>query len=242
MMGSPGFIAKDLLELPSIGKVTHGGGEHANKWGVYCDVVTELTSDNYEVYVRSSYDQNGTGARLCEHEKAFVLGLEELESRYEGAGERLLKRIESGKSRPRSVRMVPTYYKYACGKGREMNHRIFCEFDKTKKNKGYVILVSKHFPLVGRGGSELICARRKRFWSYSFGLFQYQMVKVNAKGGKVIKRLAWPGFAQLRCQKAWLQLNMPDFTLSFQHIRVEGRCPQRTMHEVRRVNNRRPLA
>lgn len=162
IMGSPGFIVKGLLELPQIGKVIHGGGKHAKTWGVYCDVVTEPTSDNYEVYVGGSYDRNGIGARLCEHEKAFAIGLEEFESRYEAAGERLLKCIESSKSRPRSVRMVHEYYKYACSKGREMNHRIVCEFDKAKKPKGYVILVSKYFPLVDRRGSELICGRLKR--------------------------------------------------------------------------------
>jgi hypothetical protein len=86
--------------------------------------------------------------------------------------------------------------------GREMSHRIVCEFDKAKKHNGYVILVSKYFPLVDRRGSELICARRKRYWSYSFGLFQYQIGKVKVKGGEVMKCLAGPGFMQLRCKKA----------------------------------------
>ncbi|PVH86983.1 hypothetical protein DL98DRAFT_526290 [Cadophora sp. DSE1049] len=112
-MGNPDFIAKDILSLPKLGKVPPVGGD----WGVYGDIVENITDSLYEVYIGSSLSKNGIMERIWKHQKAAEDGLEVLKERYEAAKER-----------------------YACREGFRMNRRVLCEFAKTTANKGYVIL------------------------------------------------------------------------------------------------------
>jgi hypothetical protein len=69
-MGDLSFVAKNLHNLPKIGKVTSKGGTHSNTWGVYCDLVTETASDVLKVYVGGCTNKCGIGARLSDHLQA----------------------------------------------------------------------------------------------------------------------------------------------------------------------------
>ncbi len=152
ILGNPGFIAKDILKLPAVSKLSNTNFEFEDTWGVYADIVTQAMDAVYEVYVGSSHNSRGLRERLLQHQRFGDISIEVLEARAQASLERFEARqaalIAAGEAPMQDRRqslVVSTYYKYACANGRTMNHRVLCEFPKEKKFLGYINLVSYRF-------------------------------------------------------------------------------------------------